>query len=139
MLIASSAVMALAWLGHLRFTNWPFAQAMLLCWLLVLPEYLLNISAIRFGYHVYSGTQMAAFRLCSGVVCVALVSAWVLGETLTGRQLLGFALMVIAMALISVRQHDRFVDEEQHAVDEEEAAAAVKAQSRQDRLSQGGL
>lgn len=122
--------MAVAWLGHLRFTEWPFAQAMIICWFLVLPEYFLNITAIRLGYHVYSGAQMAAFRLCSGVVCVALVSAWVLGETLSVRQLAGFALMVLAMALISVRQHDRFVDEEQRAVDEEEAAHQSSPASR---------
>lgn len=127
--------MALAWLGHLRFTEWPFAQAMLICWLLVLPEYILNISAIRMGYHIYSGAQMAAFNLCSGVVCVALVSAWVLGETLTPRKLLGFALMVIAMALISVRLHDRFVDEEQHSIDEEEAA---RQRSHTAQLSKDG-
>ena len=60
MLATSSVVMALAWLGHLRFTEWPFAQAMMICWLLVLPEYFLNISAIRLGYHVYTGAQMAA-------------------------------------------------------------------------------
>lgn len=122
MLFASSVVMALAWLGHLRFTESPFIQAMFACWLLVLPEYFLNISAIRLGYHVYSGAVMAAFNLCSGVVCVAFVSVWVLGETLTLRQLIGFALMIVAMGLISVRHHGRFVDEELDSVDDEEAA-----------------
>ncbi|MEZ6073330.1 MAG: DMT family protein [Pirellulales bacterium] len=126
MLTTSSVVMALAWLGHLRFTEWPFIQAMFACWLLVLPEYFLNISAIRLGYHVYSGAVMAAFNLCSGVVCVALVSAWVLGETLTTRQLLGFALMIVAMGLISVQQRARFVDEELKSVDDEEAANAQR-------------
>jgi uncharacterized protein (DUF486 family) len=127
MLVTSSMVMALAWLGHLRFTEWPFAQTMFICWLFVLPEYFLNISAIRLGYRVYSGAQMAAFRLCSGVVCVALVSAWVIGETLTVRQLGGFALMIVAMALISVKQRDRFVDEEQQSVDDEEHTARMQA------------
>ena len=121
MLTASSVLMALAWLGHLRFTEWPFIQAMLACWLLVLPEYLLNISAIRLGYHVYSGAVMAAFNLCAGVVCVALVSDWVLGETLTTRQLVGFALMVVAVGLISVQHTGRF-EEELKSVDEKEAA-----------------
>jgi uncharacterized protein (DUF486 family) len=109
MLVASSMVMALAWLGHLRFKELPFLVAMFFCWLLVLPEYLLNISAIRFGYVVYSGAQMAAFRLCSGVVCVALVSRFILDEELTTRKLLGFGLMMVAMALIAQK---RPIDEE---------------------------
>ena len=43
---------------------------------------------------------MGAIHLCSGVVFVALVSRYVLGESLTGWQALGFALLVLGMALI---------------------------------------
>ena len=120
MLVTSSMVMAIAWLGHLKYTNVSYAGAVFVCWMLVLPEYFLNISAIRLGFHVYTGAEMAAFRLCSGVACVAVVSAWQFHEMLTIRQFLGFALMTVAMALISVRQHDRFVDEE-HATQEDGA------------------
>lgn len=101
MLFTSSMIMAFAWLGHLKFRQLPFVWATLLCWLLVLPEYFLNISAIRLGHKIYTGAQMAAFRLCSGVVCVALVSRFLLGEDLSLRKLFGFGLMVVAMALIA--------------------------------------
>jgi len=101
MLLASSALMALAWLGHLNFKHVPLLPATLFCWLLVLPEYFLNVTALRFGRKIYSGAQMAAFRLCSGVACVALVSRYVLGEELRPRQLAGFGLMLLAMALIA--------------------------------------
>lgn len=129
--------MALAWLWHLKYTEWSFTQAMFICWLLVLPEYFLNIVAIRLGYRVYSGAQMAAFRLCSGVVCVALVSAWVVGETLSTRQLGGFCLMIVAMALISVKQHDRFVDEEQQSVEDERVA--IDQQTAKDQPAGEGV
>lgn len=102
MLFASSMLMALAWLGHLKFKHLPFTIAVMYCWLLVLPEYLLNISAIRLGYGVYSGAQMASFRLCSGVACVAIVSRFVLGENFTPRDILGFTLMVASMVLIAM-------------------------------------
>ena len=104
MLFASSLIMALAWLGHLRFKEFPFAVAMLASWLLVLPEYFLNIYAIRKGIVVFTGAQMAAFNLSSGVICVALVSRFVLGEELTPRKLAGFGLMIVAMSLISLKQ-----------------------------------
>jgi uncharacterized protein (DUF486 family) len=107
MLFTSSMLMALAWLGHLKFEHWPFTQALFACWLLVLPEYFLNISAIRIGYRFYSGAQMATFRLCSGVLCVALVSRFVLGEELTDRKLLGFGIMVVAMVLVGSSRPDR--------------------------------
>ena len=103
MLFCSSLIMALAWIGHLKFENWPFWRAVFCCWLLVLPEYLLNISAIRLGYRSYTGAQMASFNLCTGVVAVAIVSRFYLGEELTQRDVLGFTLMVIAMALIGIK------------------------------------
>jgi drug/metabolite transporter (DMT)-like permease len=53
------------------------------------------------GYRIYSGAQMAAFRLCSGVVFVALVARFVLNEELGGRQLMGFGVMFVAMLLIA--------------------------------------
>ena len=101
MLSVASLFMAFAWIGHLRFKELPFLYALGLCWLLVLPEYYLNVRAIRLGYTAYSGAQMAAFRLCSGVVFVALVARFVLGETLGTRQLVGFGIMLVAMLLIA--------------------------------------
>ena len=103
MLLVSSVIMALAWIGHLKFKGYGFWITFLASWLLVLPEYLLNVSAIRYGHGTYSGGQMAAFNLCSGVVCVALVAKFFLGEDLANHQLLGFGLMAIGMALIMYR------------------------------------
>jgi len=101
MLVGSSFIMAMAWLGHLRYKQeLHVAVATLLAWMLVLPEYALNIKALRMGYRVYSGAQMAAFRLCCGVVWVALVSRYVLDEELTARKIIGFGLMIVAMVLI---------------------------------------
>jgi hypothetical protein len=103
MLIAS-CLMALAWLGHLRFrADIGFWTALALSWLLVLPEYVLNVAATRYGYGTYSGAQMATFHLAFGVVCVALVSHFVLGERLTSLQLLGFGLLAVAIILITYR------------------------------------
>jgi len=102
MLLFSSAIMATAWLGHLRFKeDLTFWTATFFAWMLVLPEYALNIMALRLGYRKFTGGQMGAFRLCTGVVCIAFVSHYVLGEQLTTQKMLGFALMAFSMILIS--------------------------------------
>lgn len=102
MLIASSAIMATAWLGHLRYKDdLSFWMASLFAWFLVLPEYLLNISAIRWGVLTYEPSEMAAMNLSSGIVFIALVSHYMLGEELTTQKYIGFGLMIIAMILIS--------------------------------------
>jgi uncharacterized protein (DUF486 family) len=100
----SSCMMALAWLGHLRFRNdISFWTALGGSWLLVLPEYVLNVAATRFGYGTYSGAQMASFHLAFGVVCVALVSRFLLGESFASSQLFGFVLLSVAIVLITYR------------------------------------
>jgi uncharacterized protein len=103
-MLASSVLMATAWLGHLRFRNSiGFWVALGASWLLVLPEYVLNVAATRFGFGTYSGAQMASFHLAGGVVCVALVSHYLLGERLGVKQIVGFALLAVAMVLIMYR------------------------------------
>lgn len=97
----ASCLMSLAWLGHLRYRDSiGFWTALALSWLLVLPEYALNVAATRYGYGTYSGAQMATFHLAFGVVCVALVSRHVLGEALTPKQILGFALLAAGIFLV---------------------------------------
>jgi uncharacterized protein (DUF486 family) len=96
--------MALAWLGHLRFRDKiGFWTALGVSWLIVLPEYVLNVGATRFGYGTYNGAQMASFHLAFGVVCVALVARFVLGEHLGLFQLLGFVLLALGTVLITYR------------------------------------
>ncbi|HEX5719095.1 MAG TPA: DMT family protein [Thermoanaerobaculia bacterium] len=103
-MLVASALMSLAWLGHLRYRDSiGFWTALAFSWLLVLPEYVLNVAATRYGYGTYSGAQMATFHLAFGVVCVALVSRFMLGEPLTPRQLVGFALLAAGTVLITYR------------------------------------
>ncbi len=94
-------MMALAWLGHLKFKDtWSFWTALAVSWLIVLPEYLLNVGATRAGHGLYTGAQMATIHLAGGVVCVAVVSRFVLGEAFGLRQGAGFALLALAIFLI---------------------------------------
>ncbi len=102
MLILSSSIMAMAWLGHLKYKeSLSFWMATLVAWLIVLPEYILNISAIRWGIKKYTPSQMAAMNLSSGVLFIALVSHFFLGEALTMQKYIGFAIMTVAMMLIT--------------------------------------
>lgn len=100
MLLASSVLMAFAWIGHVKFKNKSFFTALIVSWLLVLPEYLLNVSAIRWGVGTYQPSEMAAINLATGVVCIALVSKLYLGEKLSSRKIFGFVLMGISVVLV---------------------------------------
>lgn len=112
MLILSSAIMAMAWLGHLKYKeDLTFWMATLYAWLLVFPEYLLNVSAIRWGVGVYKPSEMGAINLSSGIVFIALVSHFFLGEEITAQKYLGFGLMILAMFLISEPKQNKKLKE----------------------------
>ncbi len=100
MLFMSSILMAFAWLGHIKFKDKKFIVALIFSWLLVLPEYLLNVLATRLGTGIYKPSEMGAINLCTGVICVALVSKLFLGEKLSTRKIVGFILMAISVILV---------------------------------------
>jgi uncharacterized protein (DUF486 family) len=100
MIFASGAFMAVAWLGHLRIREYGFLVALGMSWSIVLPEYVLNVAATRYGYGTFTGAQMASFHLVSGVVCVALVSHYILGEAIQRQQVLGFIFLAAGMLLL---------------------------------------
>jgi uncharacterized protein len=105
LIFVSSCLMAVAWLGHLRYRDSVgFWTALGISWLIVLPEYMLNVGATRFGYGAFTGAQMASLHLAFGVVAVAFVSHFVLGERLTQTQVAGFALLACATVLITYRK-----------------------------------
>lgn len=103
MLFLSGAFMAVAWLGHLKIRGLGFWSALAMSWAIVLPEYVLNVLATRYGYGTFSGSQMASVHLCSGVLCVALVSRYILGESFAYRQMIGFVLLAAGMVLVLKR------------------------------------
>jgi uncharacterized protein (DUF486 family) len=102
MLAVSSLLMAFAWLGHIRFRHRGYWVALVASWFLVLPEYVLNISAIRWGHGTFRGSEMAAINLCFSVVAVALVSRFFLAERLRPRQVAGFVLMAVSVVLVVI-------------------------------------
>ncbi|MCG8576108.1 MAG: DMT family protein [Flavobacteriales bacterium] len=102
MLFASSVLMAFAWIGHVKYKHKSFFVALIFSWLLVLPEYLLNVSAIRWGVGTFEPSEMAAINLSTGVICIALVSKLFLGEKLSTRKILGFILMAISVVLVVI-------------------------------------
>lgn len=100
MLCVAGLLMSFAWIGHLKYKAWGFWAALAMSWMFVLPEYVLNVFAARWGRDVFTGAQMAAMHLAAGVVCVALVSRYYLGEPLSALQMIGFGLMAVAIVLI---------------------------------------
>lgn len=59
LLIASNCFMTWAWYGHLKKAAWTIPVAVLLSWLIALPEYALQVPANRIGHFAYGGPLTA--------------------------------------------------------------------------------
>lgn len=59
LLIGSNCFMTWAWYGHLKKAAWTLPVAIVLSWLIALPEYVLQVPANRIGHFAYGGPLTA--------------------------------------------------------------------------------
>jgi uncharacterized protein (DUF486 family) len=99
LLFASNIFMTAAWYGHLRFKGIHLWQAILVSWLLALPEYALQVPANRLGYGTLSAYQLKILQECITLTVFCGFAYLVLGEKLTTRYLISFVLIIAAVGI----------------------------------------
>jgi uncharacterized protein (DUF486 family) len=99
MLTLSNTFMNFAWYGHLRFKSAPLILAILVSWLIALPEYALQVPANRLGHGQLSAPQLKVIQEAISVSVFVGVSILYLGETPNWRTGLALILILIAVAL----------------------------------------
>ena len=99
LLSISNVFMTMAWYGHLKwFKQWPLWSAILVSWLIALPEYCFQVPANRLGYFAQQGGQFTAAQLktIQEVITLAVFAVFsivVLQENLKWNTLVGFSLI----------------------------------------------
>lgn len=93
MLVGSNIFMTFAWYGHLKDRTTPLIGAILLSWLIALPEYMLAVPANRIGSAAYSTAQLKAIQEVITLTVFAVFSVLYLGEKFTANHAIGFALI----------------------------------------------
>ena len=93
LLVVSNVFMTTAWYGHLKYKSAPLILAILASWGIAFVEYCLAVPANRYGSAIYSTAQLKTMQEVITLVVFAGFSTWVLGEALTWRHALGFALI----------------------------------------------
>ena len=62
LLTLSNVFMTFAWYGHLKFKTTTLLTAVVVSWLIALPEYILQVPANRLGHGYYSAAQLKTIR-----------------------------------------------------------------------------
>ncbi len=100
LLIGSNVFMTFAWYGHLRYKSSPLIAAILVSWLIALPEYILQVPANRLGHGYYSAVQLKTLQEIITLLVFCAFSVLYLGESIRWNHLAAFALIVAAAYLM---------------------------------------
>ena len=102
LLVLSNTFMTIAWYGHLRFRELSLPVAITASWSIALLEYMAQVPANRIGYRVLSAYQLKIIQEAITLVAFMVFAGWWLGEGMTARYAVSFAL-VMAAVVVAIR------------------------------------
>jgi uncharacterized protein (DUF486 family) len=85
--------MTTAWYGHLKFTDRPLWQVVLVSWGIAFFEYCLAVPANRYGHAIYSAAELKTMQEVITLIVFAVFSVVYLKEAITINHAVGFALI----------------------------------------------
>lgn len=110
LLVASNTFMTLAWYLHVKKQAWPLVAAVLISWLIALPEYILQVPANRMGHEDFGGpfglAQLKVLQEAITLVVFSVLMVLVFKEKLRLTDVIAFALVFVAVA-VSVYGRER--------------------------------
>ncbi len=98
LLTASNLFMTVAWYGHLKHRHFPLWLAIVVSWLIALPEYCLQVPANRWGHGSLSAFQLKILQEAITLVVFAAFAYWYLGEGLKWNYALAGLFLLAAVA-----------------------------------------
>ena len=104
LLVLSNAFMTVAWYGHLKYRQVSLLTAILVSWLIALPEYALQVPANRYGYGQFTATQLKIMQEIISISVFLVFVFFYLGEKPTWRTGVAFLLILGAVILVALDQ-----------------------------------
>jgi uncharacterized protein (DUF486 family) len=103
LLVASNTFMTLAWYLHVKKQAWPLVTAILISWMIALPEYILQVPANRLGHQDFGGPfslpQLKVLQESITLIVFSVLTVLVFKEKLRTTDLIAFALVFVAVAV----------------------------------------
>jgi hypothetical protein len=103
LLTISNIFMTFAWYGHLKYRNVPLYKVIVVSWLIAFFEYCFQVPANRIGSYEFSAAQLKTIQEVITLTVFAVFSVFYLGQPLRWNYLVGFVLIVAAVAVIFKR------------------------------------
>ena len=103
LLICSNTFMTFAWYYHVKKSAWPLLAAILISWLIALPEYILQVPANRAGHKDFGGPcslpQLKVLQEAITLLVFTGFTLWVAKEKLRPTDVAAFVLIFAAVVV----------------------------------------
>jgi uncharacterized protein len=100
LLTISNIFMTFAWYGHLKYREVPLYKVIVVSWLIAFFEYCFQVPANRIGSYEFTAAQLKTIQEVITLTVFAAFSVLYLGQPLRWNYLVGFVLIVVAVAVI---------------------------------------
>jgi uncharacterized protein (DUF486 family) len=98
LLACSNLFMTVAWYGHLRYRKTSLLAAILVSWMIALPEYCFQVPANRLGFGQFTAFQLKIIQEIITLTVFTVFVYFYLGEGLKWNYALSFACLLGAVA-----------------------------------------
>jgi uncharacterized protein (DUF486 family) len=100
LLTISNIFMTFAWYGHLKYRHTPLFKVIVISWLIAFFEYCFQVPANRIGSYEFSVAQLKTIQEVITLTVFSVFSVLYLGQPIRWNYVVGFAMMVLAVAVI---------------------------------------
>ena len=100
LLTISNIFMTFAWYGHLKFREVALRKVIVVSWIIAFFEYCFQVPANRIGSYEFTAAQLKTIQEVITLTVFAVFSVLYLKQPLRWNYLVGFALIVAAVAVI---------------------------------------
>lgn len=100
LLTISNIFMTFAWYGHLKFREVALWKVIVVSWMIAFFEYCFQVPANRIGSYEFTAAQLKTIQEVITLTVFAVFSILYLKQPLRWNYLVGFALIVAAVAVI---------------------------------------
>ena len=100
LLTISNIFMTFAWYGHLKYRHAPLFKVIIISWLIAFLEYCFQVPANRIGSYEFSVAQLKTIQEVITLAVFSVFSVLYLGQPIRWNYVVGFAMMVLAVAVI---------------------------------------
>ena len=100
MLLLANIVMAAAWYAHLRFAALPISIAILISWVLALPEYWLHVPANRKGHAYLTAVQLRVIQTIFTIAGFIIFTTVFFAQDMTLKDLISYLCLLVGAYLV---------------------------------------